>query len=137
MSQQTIRQKATIVKITKSDIELEVCRPEACAACKARSACTSESEDGKRISLTNDGVPREVGDEVYLSITNAVGLKATLIAYLTPVVIVLILVLVLEHFNVGEKSAGAITLGALVLYFLLLRLMRTKLNKEITIQIEK
>lgn len=133
----TIRQSATVIRADASEIEVEVCRPEACAACKAKSVCSEGGGQGKRMTLVNDGQGYRVGEQVTLVMRRSSGLKAVLIAYLLPVFLIVAALLVFQATNVKETEAALLTLGILGLYFVVVRLLRGRIKRELTIEIEK
>lgn len=136
--QGTIRQSATVVRVTPSELEVEVCRPEACAACKAKSVCSEGAPDGgKRMTLINDGQGYAVGEQVTLVMRRSAGFKAVMVAYLGPVFVIVAALLIFQALQINELISALVTLGLLGLYFLVIRLLRGRLNRELTIEIEK
>ena len=133
----TIRQSATVMLVTPSEIEVEVCRPEACAACKAKSVCSEGGGEGKRMTLINDGQGYAVGEQITLVMRRSSGLKAVLIAYLVPVFLIVAALLIFQAMQVKDIIAAVATLSILGLYFLVIRLLRGRINRELTIEIEK
>lgn len=123
--------------VTPSEIEVEVCRPEACAACKAKSVCSEGGGEGKRMTLINDGQGYAVGEQITLVMRRSSGLKAVLIAYLVPVFLIVAALLIFQAMQVKDIIAAVATLGILGLYFLVVRLLRGRINRELTIEIEK
>lgn len=135
-----IRQSATIVRVDETEVEVEVCRPEACAACKARSVCSeggSAEGGGRRMTLANDGQGYTVGERVTLVMRRSAGFKAVIIAYFIPVCLIVAALLVFQQTEMRETVAGLVTLGIVGIYYLVVRLFRTKLKGEMTIEIEK
>lgn len=139
--QGTIRQNATVIRVTDAEIEVEVCRPEACAACKAKSVCSEGGSTGegggRKMTLINDGQGYVVGEQVMLVMRRSSGFKAVVIAYLVPVFVVVGTLLALQAAGVRDTVAALLTLGVLCLYFLVIRLLRGKINRGLTIEIEK
>lgn len=133
----TIRQSATVVRVDTTEIEVEVCRPEACAVCKAKSVCSEGGGEGKRMTLVNDGQGYQVGEQIQLVMRRSAGLKAVVIAYLVPVVLVVAALLTFQATTLNETTAALLTLGILVLYFVVIRLLRGRINNQLTIEIEK
>lgn len=133
----TIRQSATVIRVDATQIEVEVCRPEACAACKAKSVCSEGGGQGKRMTLANDGQGYQLGEQITLVMRRSAGLKAVVIAYLVPVILVVAALLVFQTVQIKETVAAISTLVLLGLYFLVIRLLRCRLNRELTIEIEK
>lgn len=136
--QGTIRQSATVIRVDATEIEVEVCRPEACAACKAKSVCSEGgSTGGKRMTLVNDGQGYTVGELVTLVMRRSSGLKAVLIAYLVPVFLIIAALLLFQALHIKETLSALLTLGVLGFYFLAVRLSGGRIKRELTIEIEK
>ncbi len=133
----TIRQSATVIRVDAAEIEVEVCRPEACTACKAKSVCSEGGGEGKRMTLVNDGQGYRVGEQIQLVMRRSAGLKAVVIAYLVPVVLVVAALLIFQATPMSDTTAALLTLGILVLYFVIIRLLRGRINNQLTIEIEK
>ena len=133
----TIRQSATVIRVDAAEIEVEVCRPEACAACKAKSVCSEGGGEGKRMTLVNDGQGYRVGEQIQLVMRRSAGLKAVVIAYLVPVVLVVAALLIFQATPMSDTTAALLTLGILVLYFVIIRLLRGRIHNQLTIEIEK
>lgn len=135
----TVRQSATVVRVSDLELEVEVCRPEACGECKARNVCSEggTSGGGRRMTLLNDGQGYTVGERITLVMRRAAGLRAVLIAYLVPVFLILGALLAFQAAHVEETVAALATLGLLGLYFLVVRLLRGRLDRRLTIEIEK
>lgn len=136
----TVRQSATVVRVSDREIEVEVCRPEACAACKARSVCSeggTSGGEGRRMTLVNDGQGYAVGERITLAMRRSTGLKAVVIAYLVPVFVIIGALLAFQAAQVRDTIAAVATLGVVGLYFLVVRLLRGRLERQMTIEIEK
>ncbi|WP_294596034.1 SoxR reducing system RseC family protein [uncultured Rikenella sp.] len=139
-NREPIRQSATVIRVDQTGIEVEVCRPEACAACRARNVCSElgvSEEGGRRMTLVNDGQGYAVGEQVTLVMRRAAGFKAVIIAYFIPVCLIVAALLIFQQTGVRETVAGVVTLGIVGIYYLVVRLFRQKLRGEMTIQIEK
>lgn len=133
----TIRQSATVIRVDASEIEVEVCRPDACAACKAKSVCSEGGGQGKRMTLLNDGQGYRVGEQITLVMRRSSGLKAVVIAYLVPVFLIVAVLLIFQATHLNETLSALLTLAILGLYFLVIRLLGGRIKRELTIEIEK
>lgn len=89
------------------------------------------------MTLANDGQGYRVGEQVTLVMRRSSGLKAVVIAYLAPVALIVAALLGFQTAGVNETSAALLTLAILVLYFIIVRLLRGRINRELTIEIEK
>lgn len=134
MSKGSVRQSATVLTVTDAEITLEVCRAEACGACRAHSACGGSSE--RTMTLANDGQGYRVGEQVMLVMERSMGLKAVVIAYLVPVFL-MIGTLLLAGMWLSELVSGSLALLVLVIYMLMIRVFRGAISREISITIEK
>lgn len=132
----SIKQVATIIKIEDGNLHLSICRPDACAACKAQSACSSTGESGGQMVLVDDGRGRQVGDQVVLKIGRSQGFLAIILAYMIPVVLIVGMLLVMQSIGVSEGLMGGLVLGVLILYFVLLRVFRRRFEGDLSIEIE-
>ena len=112
-------------------------RPASDPACKAKSVCSEGGGQVKRMTLANDGQGDQLGEQITLVMRRSAGLKAVVIAYLVPVILVVAALLVFQTVQIKETVAAISTLVLLGLYFLVIRLLRGRLNRELTIEIEK
>lgn len=132
-----IRKEATVVEITADTIALEICAMEACGSCAAKGICSQDSgSSSKRVTLHNDGIPRNVGDKVTLVMSASMGLKGAFYAYFLPVVLVLLGIIAMQRSGLNDFVSGFSALGILALYFLLLWIFRDKIEKNILLTIE-
>lgn len=137
-----IEHRGQIVSIDGSTggIKVRIEAKEACSGCHARSSCSGANVEGKEKII--DVMPRQgttyaVGDSVMLYITNAMGGRAVVIAYIIPVVICIGSLVVMSMYKVADNIAGLISLGAIMLYLFILFTFRRKISKKINIEIDK
>lgn len=135
MSKGIIRQQATISHVTDTELTLDVCRAEACASCHAKGACGGG--ESRQLHLLNDGQGYTPGEQVTLVMQQSMGLKAVLIAYLIPVIMMISALLIMQSCGVAEITSGLITLLILGIYLLMIRIFRGRISREISIEIEK
>lgn len=112
----------------------------ACGGCHARSSCSGANVEGaeKIIDVTPpQGQNFEIGDKVMLYITNAIGGRAVVIAYIIPVIICIGSLVVMSVYKIEDNIAGLISLGAVMLYLFILFTFRRKISKKINIEIDK
>ena len=136
MSKFKVQHKATITSIDSMNgmITAQISVTEACQSCAARKACSGETQ--KEFVLANDLQNRQVGDSITLCITKSMTIKAIALAYMIPVFITIAALLIMQAVGVTELLAGCIALATIAVYFVLLRVFRNKLEKQINITIE-
>lgn len=139
---------ATVVAVRGRELDVEFVRSSACAGCHARGLCGGDGGGMQRLtvadtalsSVSSSSVPlslvkREVGDRVEVVIRTGVAGLAVAVAYLVPVVLALVLLLVLGAVGVSDLVAGVVALGVIVVYFVGLKIFGKRLDRRLTIEV--
>ena len=79
----------------------------------------------------------DVGEEVELVLQEATGMKAVLLAYVIPLLILLILCVSLSYVNMNELYAGLAGLAGVLVYYLVLYLVRNRISGDYVFRIRK
>lgn len=107
----------------------------ACSSCSARQLCHSSESREKIIEVSGSYPTLRVGDNVILTGSVHQGLRASVFAYIVPLILMLAVLFVCTH--LGGEAAGAVAaLSVLVIYYGILYLLRKKLGKEFVFRIE-
>ncbi len=131
-----MQQSATIISIKGEKIECKVDCGDACKGCAARKVCGGEEEkEGKVLTLTSYNKNHKVGDHITIEVSNSMGLKAVILAYLLPVAILIGVLLTLQAVGVEELTAGLSALGALALYFIAMKIF--KIGNSVSVSISE
>ena len=134
---ETISHEGIVTKITDDELEIKILAQSACAACHAKSAC-SMGEQAEKI-LT---VPRpkdrnfEINQKVNVRMAIGQGNKAAVLAYLTPIVLLLAVLFACLGLGMNEGLAALVSIVALVPYYIVLYLKRDQLKKRFEYTIE-
>jgi sigma-E factor negative regulatory protein RseC len=126
-----------VSKITSENILINIISVSACFGCGAKELCSAFERKEKLIFVPNSGQDLRCGDKVNVIMKANMGLKAVLLAYLMPVIVVLSTLLVLLETGTGELYAGIISLALLGGYYSVIYLFREKLKKQFYFYIEK
>lgn len=117
---------------------VEILSKSACASCQAAGLCTAFEAARKEISIRSDhSAGYQVGEEVEVVLRQDMGTKAVVLAYVVPLFILLILVVYLSYTSLLELAAGAIGLGGVALWYLVLWCFRGSLNREYNFYIRR
>lgn len=117
-----------IVSIEPDKILVEIISESACAACQVAGLCGAAESKKKIIKVPNDGIAqRHVGDEVDVCLGQSLGMKAVLISYVIPVVILLILIVTLSSLGKSELLTGLVSVGGVAIYYFIVYLFRDRL----------
>jgi sigma-E factor negative regulatory protein RseC len=120
-----------IVEITPDFTTVEIIVDSACSGCHAKSLCGMSEEQEKLISLPTDPYSdHQVGDIVKVCTKMSMGLKAVWISYVIPLMILMILILSLSSVIGNEVISGLVAIGGVGVYYLVIWLLRDKLQNE-------
>ena len=133
-----LEHKGIVLSINGERIDVSILSESACATCKVKSACGMSETEEKVVSIfTHDAPAYRVGEQVVVSVTRNMGLRAVFLAYVVPFLVLLVSLLVLLEAGLSEAAAGLISLGVLALYYIVLWLMRRRIEREINFNIRK
>ncbi len=131
MSKKEISHTGRISSIEPDKISVEIVSESPCSACQVAGLCSAPESKKKIIDVPNDGVtPHYVGEEVELCLGQSLGLKAVLISYVIPVVILLILIVTLSALGKSELLAGLASVGGVAIYYFIVYLFRERLERK-------
>lgn len=136
--QKPIEHVGVVEAIEGEMIRVEIVAESACASCAARSACGMSESTQKIIEVhTSQASEYRVGERCVVSVERAAGLKAVVLAYCMPLVVMLVALIVCSIVGLGEGVAAAIALGVVAVYYLCVRLLRDKIETNIIFKIKK
>jgi sigma-E factor negative regulatory protein RseC len=132
-----IEQKGVVAAISKGMITVNITTASACANCHAKKGCNFLNSETRHIMVQAGGYHFKVGESVRVLMKRSLGLKATLIAYIIPLLILVITLLTLSSLKLNELFVGLTTLLILVPYFLLVYRFRESLKNTFTFRLNK
>lgn len=110
----------------------------ACAACHARSACTSLDSQEKVLSVRFLEPGFQVGDRVRVMIRESLGWQALALAIVVPLCLLLgtiVLAFFVLHFT--DTQAALSGIGLLVPYYLILSLFKKRFSRRFVMYAQK
>ena len=132
-----IKHQAKVIEMTPEFTTVEIQVSSACSECHAKGLCGMSETQEKVISLPTDPYATyNVGDQVQLCTKMSMGMKAVWISYVIPLIILMILILSLSVVFESEVAVGLASVGGVVLYYLVIWLLREKLNNEFVFYIK-
>lgn len=134
---QEISHKGRVVSIDKYVTEVEIIQTSACASCHARSLCGYSDSKTKTVPVpTNAFAMLNVGDEVELCMKRSMGMKAVWIAYVIPLLVLILAVLVSSACHLQELYTGLCAIAAVAVYYLVILCFRKRLNNDFVFYIK-
>ena len=133
-----LEHKGVVRAIHQSQVDVAMQVESACAGCKVRVACGMGDQKEKMVAVTTD-IPEaySVGEEVIVSVESNMGFMAVFLSYIIPLVLLLVSLLTLLGAGVGEGVAGLSSLGVLTLYYIVLWLFRSRIDRKIIFKMRK
>lgn len=132
-----IEQKGIIEEIDNGTARVQITSLSACASCASKGACHAGETASKYVDVFIGNMNFREGEVVNVSMKKTLGLKATLLAYVLPFIVLLITLVVLVESGVNEGISGLISLFVLAPYFLVLYLYKNKLQKVFQFTLNK
>ncbi|NDV46545.1 RseC/MucC family positive regulator of sigma(E) [Paludibacter sp. 221] len=128
---QIIEHTGKILTINGDTAKVLITQNSACSGCHAKSACTAADSAEKIIDAINiNNISLKAGDDVIIYGKRSVGLKAVLLAFVIPFLLILVSLFVLRAFIDNEAVSGTIALATLIPYYIILSLFRDKLKSD-------
>ena len=133
-----IKHRGVVEKIDGSHIVVRIVQTSACSACSAKGLCNASESKEKQIDVYEVNPAYRIGEEVVLCGSTSMGMKAVFLAFGIPVLLLLAALFVTMRITDGDALlAAAVALLAVVPYYVVIYLMKDKMNKTFSFVIEK
>ncbi len=137
MRKEEVRHGGKVIAMTPQLTSVRIVSHSACGECHAAGLCGMAELSEKVIQVPTDPFASyAVGDEVEVVLAAEMGLKAVLLAYFLPLVVLLGMVLGLMALGMGEVAAGLSGFAAVGVYYLVLWLLRGRLRNQYVFRIK-
>lgn len=133
-----IEHQALVRSVSGNSAQVEILVRSACSACHAKMLCNASDESRRIIDVTltpEDHI--EVGQTVQVYGSKSWGIKAVLLAYVMPIILMLAVLIVSKPLMIPDEIAGILAIGILIPYFLLLYFLRNQMGRRIVFKITK
>jgi sigma-E factor negative regulatory protein RseC len=127
----------TINKIEGDRVFVRIAAESACASCHVKGSCSVANMADKIVEVhspANDNL--KVGTTVTVSMKQAMGTKAVLLAYFLPFILVMACLITLINITGNELLAGLVSLSVLAPYYLVLYFFRHRMGKTFYFEIQ-
>ena len=133
MAKERIEHEGRVVAVDKDYISVEIVNKSACAACHAKGVCGASDEAVKVVEVAQDITTLtedyQVGETVNVVMSSAMGTPAIWLAYVVPLLVLMLSILVFSLCGAGELLMGLGSLGIVALYYLGLSCFETRFPK--------
>lgn len=126
-----------IESISEGMVRVRITQNSACASCKIASHCSSAESKEKLIDVRCNNASRyTLGQEVNVMATNGMGAKAVVLAFVIPTVLIVSTIVIGLQMGGSEATAALAGLAALIPYYIVLYLLKSKIEKTMSFWIE-
>ena len=133
-----IKHRGIVEKIEGSHVVVRIVQTSACSACSAKGLCNASESKEKQIDVYEVNPSYRIGEEVVLCGSTSMGMRAVLLAFGIPVLLLQAALFVTMRVTDGDALLSSIVaLLAVIPYYLVIYLMKDKLNKTFSFVIEK
>lgn len=139
MAKQKPIEHVGVVKAIEDDkVLVEIVAQSACASCASRAACGMSESTEKQVEVhTREASSYAVGERCVVSVERAAGLKAVVLAYCMPLLVMLVVLVACSAAGLSDGVAAVAALGVVVAYYFGVRLLRSKIETNIIFKIKK
>ena len=134
---QKISHTGVIERIENDSMKVRIVQTSACAACKVASHCNAAESKVKIVDVFGcDTTNYSTGQEVTVWASKDVANKALLLGFGVPFLLLVSVLMIALRLTASEGVAALVALGSLVPYYFVLWLLRDRIQRGISFQIE-
>lgn len=124
-----IYHEGKVVSVGTETTLVRIISSAACASCHAAGLCGMAERQEKTVEVKSlPGISE--GQSVTLVLGASMGLRAVMLSYVAPLLVLLAVIIALGALGVGELVSGLAGLGAVGLYYFLLWVFRKRIRRE-------
>ena len=133
-----IEHSGEVERVAEGRVFVRITAQSACSSCRAREACGMGEAQEKVIEVCTPRAGEFVpGEQVTVGVGQRMGVTAVVLAYVVPFFFLLGALGLSSALGIAEGAAALAALGAVAVYYLLLWLLRHKIENTIHFTITK
>ena len=133
-----IKHRGVVEKIEGTHVVVRIVQTSACSACSAKGLCNASESKEKQIDVYGVQASYRIGEEVVVCGTTSMGMRAVLLAFGVPLLILLLALFITMRITDGDALLSAfVALLAVMPYYLLVYFMKDRLDRTFSFTIEK
>ena len=133
-----IKHLGIVESIDGSHVRVKILQSSACSSCSAKSHC-NVSETKEKIIDIHDKDSADccsVGQQVMVCGTTSMGMKAVLLAFVLPFLILLFALFLSMELTNDEAASALVSLCTLIPYYIIIYLLRNKISRTFSFTLE-
>jgi sigma-E factor negative regulatory protein RseC len=120
-----------IQSIEDDILNVRIVSSASCVSCSSKSSCSASEMEEKIINVRiPEGKEYNVGESVIIVLSQSVGLKAVMLGYIYPFLVMFISLIIMVNITDNQGVAGLVSLGMLIPYYGVLYITR-QYQKEV------
>ena len=134
----SVYHQGIIENISDGRLTVRILQESACSSCKVKKLCSSSESKEKLIDVSVADCNRySVGQNVVVYSTLSMGMKAVVIAFAIPALILILGIYIPVSFlNISESASIGISLSLLAIYYFVVWMLNDKIAKVITFKLK-
>ena len=133
----SIEHKGVVKEVRPGMVRVEILSESACSSCRAKGVCSMSESALKMIDVKTFDTEFTAGQQVVVILKKAAGLKALFLGYLLPFLSLSTTLFIVYAVTKREDLAGIAAVAALIPYYLVLFLLRNKLQGQFIFSLRK
>lgn len=131
-----IKHQGVVSSVENHCVNVRIVQSSACGECQVAAHCHAAESKEKtiRVEVENSSA-YHVGDKVTVATATSMGLRASLYAYLLPLLLMVATLVIVERATGKEALAALSAIGVLIPYYIGLYLMRDRMGKQLRFEI--
>ena len=134
---ETIHHTGIVTRISQEAVFVRITQRSACSGCHAQVMCSASEQKDKLIEIPDRSGLYAVDETVEIYGETRLGLEAVALAFVVPLILVVVAVALGLSLGWDESMSGLIGLLLLIPYYGLLYLLRDRLKKKFVFTIRK
>jgi len=132
-----IEYPGVVFQVNDNIVQVKILQKTACADCHAKSMCNLSDMKEKMLEIPDNGQNFEPGDEVLVTGATSLGLKAVMLAFFYPLLIMVALMSLGIRLSGSETVGAGIAILSLIIYYIVLYYRKDKLKREFVFTLNK
>ncbi len=132
-----IEYPGVVFQVNDDIVQVKILQKTACADCHAKSMCGLSEVQEKILEISDNNHDFKIGDEVLVSGAVSLGMKAVLLAFVFPLLMIVIILSLGIRFFISEIIAAGVAVLSLIIYYVILYLRKNELKKKFVFTLNK
>ena len=135
---EVVSHEGIVQSIDGDKVTIKMTVASACAGCHARHLCSSLDSRDKLVEAENlYHLPLEVGEKVTVTLQEKLAMKAVILCFLIPFMLMFVFFILLNYLTKNELVASLVSLGSIALYYYIVWLFRSRIAREYSFVVTK